>query len=111
MKSQNDRLTHKPQKVQAGKLVYDPVQSSKLCNHYEYEPDFTGLARSVRCFRNNGHPNFQIVTLHIKQGVVERCDYSDPYASFELDDQLMKATIESSLNLNNNWKEGECFKK
>lgn len=86
-------------------------QVSPMCNHFETNPDFTGIARSVKCYLNNGHNNFQILTLHVEKGKVVKCDYSDPYANFEAIARLELWNELAMINLNLNWKEGETFKK
>lgn len=72
---------------------------------------FTGLARSVEAFDNQGFRNFRILTLHIVNGMVEKIDYSDPYASFETIARMELWNEISILNLNNNWKAGKALVK
>jgi hypothetical protein len=72
---------------------------------------FTGVARSVEAYDNQGHNNFRIVTLYIENGIVTRIVRSDPYANFEL---IAKLEIQNELaimNLNNNWKDGRTLSK
>src|SRR4051812_41159189 len=74
-------------------------------------PKFTGLARSVEAFDNQGFRNFRIVTLHLEEGVVRKVEYSDPYASFETISRMELWNELSILNLNNNWKAGKTLVK
>lgn len=73
--------------------------------------DFTGLARSVEAFDNQGFRNFRIVTLHIVHGMVEKAEYSDPYANFETISRMELWNEMGILNLNNNWKPGATMVK
>lgn len=76
------------------------------------DQDFTGVARSIECYLNNGQfQNFRIVTLHIKHGTVKRIEYSDPYAQWEAADRLDLANHVAVINLNNNWKNGDTLSK
>jgi F420-dependent methylenetetrahydromethanopterin dehydrogenase len=75
------------------------------------DQDFTGVARSVECFNNQGFSNFRIITLHIKNGKVERKEFSDPYASFEAISRLELVNELAMLNLNNNWASGKTLSK
>lgn len=73
---------------------------------------FTGLARSLVCFKHmDKFNNFKIVTLHIVEGVVVKQELSDIYANFEAEMKLFLATQASSDNLNRNWKDGMAFQK
>ena len=75
------------------------------------DQDFTGIARSVECFNNQGFKNFRIITLHIHQGRVTRQEYSDPYASFEAISR-MEITNEIAVHcLNNTWSPGKTLYK
>jgi hypothetical protein len=49
------------------------------------EPKFSGIARSVEAFDNQGFRNFRILTLHLQDDRVIKIERSDPYASFEAD--------------------------
>ena len=71
----------------------------------------TCIARSVECYKNQGHNNFRIVTLHIVDGVVTKIERSDPYANFEAEAKLEIANSYAIMNLNNTWQEGKCFQK
>lgn len=71
---------------------------------------FSGVARSMQCFDNQGFRNFRIVTMEIKNGVVVSVAYSDPYASFEAISMMELWNEKSALNLNNNWKDGDTLK-
>ncbi len=72
---------------------------------------FSGVARSLVCFDNNGFRNFKIQKLTIKDGVVVTLEMSDAYASFEAITRLELANEMAILNLNNNWKDGESLSK
>lgn len=72
---------------------------------------FTGIARSVEAYNHEGFRNFRIVTLHIEEGVVQRSEYSDPYASFEAISRLELWNEKSVIHLNSNWKNGETLRK
>jgi hypothetical protein len=82
-----------------------------LANINEGVPDFTGVARSVQCFENQGHRNFKILTLHLEHGMVTLIEYSDPYASFEAMAKMELWNMHSIINLNNHWKDKEAIKK
>lgn len=73
--------------------------------------DFSGVARSVQCFDNQGFKNFRILTLHIENGHVTKVDYSDAYANFETVARLELANEYAILNLNNNWADGKTLGK
>lgn len=72
--------------------------------------DFSGVARSVECFVQQGHNNFRIVTLTIKDGVVVKKEYSDPFASFEAIARLEVKCHEATLALNMGYKNGMAWK-
>jgi hypothetical protein len=77
----------------------------------EVGQDFSGIARSVECYNNNGFRNFRIITLHIVNGKVMRQEYSDPYASFEAISR-MELTNEMAIHsLNNTWQSGKTMFK
>ncbi len=86
-------------------------QLTPACNHIEEKPEFTGLARTMRCYRNNGHPDFQVLTLHIVKGKVMTIEVSDAYKSFEASDRMDLWNDISALNLNSKWEEGKTFSK
>lgn len=77
--------------------------------------DFTGIARSVQCYlkSSSGHEfkNYRIVTLHIKNGKVEKAEFSDPYANFEALVKMELANELGLLKLNNDWAEGKTLQK
>ncbi len=74
--------------------------------------DFTGVARSIQCYLNNGEfKNFRILTLTINKGKVTKVHYSDPYASFELIAKLEFANEMAMLALNNTWEDGKIIFK
>lgn len=75
------------------------------------DQDFTGIARSVECFNNQGFRNFRIVTLTVVRGKVERQEYSDPYASFETISQMELANELSIIRLNSAWEAGKTLGK
>lgn len=72
---------------------------------------FTGIARTVEAYNNQGFRNFRIMTLHIEKGAVVRIDYSDPYASFEAISRMELKTEMSILHLNNTWENGKTLSK
>lgn len=72
---------------------------------------FTGVARTVEAYDNQGFRNFKILTLHILKGMVVKIDYSDPYANFETIARMELANEQSILHLNNNWKSGRTLEK
>lgn len=67
---------------------------------------FTGIARSVKCFNNQGHKNFKILKLHVVDGIVTKVEESDAYASFECIARLEIANEISIIHLNNTWADG-----
>lgn len=72
---------------------------------------FTGIARSVQCFDNQGFKNFRIVTLTIIHGRVEKEEFSDAYASFETISRMEMANEIAIHNLNNTWTQGKTLSK
>ncbi len=72
---------------------------------------FTGVARSVVCFNNNGFKNFKIITLYIENGVVQKTEQSDPYAHFELNAKLEVQNQLAVWNLNDKWENGKTLLK
>lgn len=72
---------------------------------------FTGLARSVEAFDNQGFRNFRIITLNIEHGKVTKVEYSDPYANFEAISRMELWNEMGILNLNNNWQPGKTMCK
>ncbi len=76
-----------------------------------YPKGFTGVARSMQCFENQTWRNFKIVTLHIKDGIVENIDYSDPFCNWEAIAKLEVANTISALNLNGAWVHGKTMSK
>ncbi len=91
--------------------VADFVQTSNMVNSFVEDPDFTGVARSMECFDNQGHNNFRILTLHIKNGRVIRMDRSDAYANFEAITRMELANENSVISLNNHWSNGRTLSK
>jgi hypothetical protein len=73
--------------------------------------DFSGIARSIQCYLNNGFNNFRILTLHIEKGKVKTVDYSDPYASFEALVKMELANELSLMHLGNRWADGKTLEK
>jgi hypothetical protein len=72
---------------------------------------FSGVARSVQCYDHEGYRNFRICRMTIKDGIVTRIEYSDPFASFEL---IAKLELEQELaihNLNSNWLDGKTLER
>jgi hypothetical protein len=73
---------------------------------------FTGIARSVVCYSNNGvFRNFKIVTLTLEDGMVVDVKHSDPYATFEVISRMEIANEIAIHHLNNNWKDGRTLSK
>jgi len=87
------------------------IIADKMKNSTEYDPEFTGIARSVICIHNQGFNNFQICTLYIEKGKVVKMDKSDMWASFECFAFLEMISKRSCDNLNNNFKDGMAFQK
>lgn len=75
------------------------------------EPGFTGVARSVIGFDNQGFRNFKILTLHIENGVVVKTDHSDPYAAFEAMAKMELANDIAVISLNDHWENGKALNK
>lgn len=84
---------------------------SGMANHTHINPDFTGVARSIECFDNQGYRNFKILTLYIENGTVVMADYSDPYAQFEAISKLNHFNDLGTLHLNNCWKHKRTLSK
>lgn len=72
---------------------------------------FSGTARSIQCFWNNGFPNFRIVTLTLEKGKVASTHYSDAYASFELGAKLNLANDIAGISLSLHWEELKAMSK
>lgn len=72
---------------------------------------FSGIARSVEAFDNQGFRNFRILTLHIEEGRVVKIDHSDPYANFEAISRLELANELAILHLNDRWENGRTLSK
>lgn len=72
---------------------------------------FSGLARSVQAYDNQGFRNFRIVTLHLENGSVVKTEYSDPYASFEVIARMELCNELAIIHLNNNWENGKTLAK
>lgn len=77
----------------------------------ETQNGFTGLAKSVQAFNNQGFPNFRIMTLNLVNGEVVDISYSDAYASFECISKLEVEMEMLTITLNNNWEAGKTWKK
>lgn len=91
------------------KATQVPAPSASLADIFNKpEPvSFTGIARSIVCFNtHNQWRNFKIATLHIKDGIVQKIDYSDPYTQWEAASRLDVANDISLIQLNNKWKDG-----
>lgn len=93
------------------KRAEPPLRGGGMTNETVINPEFTGLARSVQCYFNQGHNNFRILTLHVVKGKVTRMDLSDPYANFEAITRLEHWNEISVINLNNNWEHGKTLSK
>lgn len=74
-------------------------------------PAFTGGAYSVVCVKNNGHNNFKLVYLDIKEGKVVNAEYSIPLASFEAQPRIEEYTFQSFTSLSMTWRLGKAFTK
>lgn len=74
-------------------------------------PPFTGIARSVQCFENNGNRNFRILTLHIEDDIVVKTAYSDPYAQWEAISRMDLWNANSLLSLNDSWQDKKALQK
>lgn len=72
---------------------------------------FTGTARSVECYFNQGHNNFKIVTLQIEDGIVISMTKSDPYASFEAIAKMTEWNENAVIHLNSHWQNGKTLSK
>jgi hypothetical protein len=72
---------------------------------------FTGIARTLQCYDNQGFRNFKILTLHILDGLVINIEYSDPYANFEAISRMELANEIAIHHLNNNWAPGKTLSK
>jgi hypothetical protein len=74
--------------------------------------DFSGVARSIQCFLNNGQfRNYRILTLHVQKGKVTKVEYSDPYANFEAMVKMELANELGLIHLNNNWLDGRILER
>lgn len=74
-------------------------------------PGFTGVARSMVCFHNQGHNNFKVVTLTIENGIVVKQELSDPYCQVEALHKFEYANEMSVYSLNNKWEDGKALFK
>ena len=72
---------------------------------------FTGIAKSVECFWNQGHKDFRIITLKIVDGVIVDTHLSDAYASFEAIIKLEQQVNSLIIHLNNHWAHGAAWEK
>lgn len=73
--------------------------------------NFSGIARSVEAYDNQGFRNFRILTLHIEKGQVVKVEHSDPYANFEAISRLELANELAILHLNDRWENGRTLSK
>jgi hypothetical protein len=97
-------------------MAKEKVNKEKWERYPDKLPDselaFTGIARSVQCFMNNGKfRDFRIVTLTIQDGMVIDVKYSDPYASWETIAKLEVISLNSVNHLNTVWKDGRTLSK
>lgn len=72
---------------------------------------FSGVARSVEAYDNQGFRNFRILTLTLENGGVVKIERSDPYASFEAIAKMELLNMDSVLHLNNTWAAGKTLSK
>lgn len=82
-----------------------------MINHIVINPDITCVSRTMKCVRQHGFNNFQILTLHIEKGKVIKMDVSDSYASFEARDKLEFWNCISFENQNCNWNQDRTWTK
>lgn len=74
-------------------------------------PPFTGVARSIQCYENNGFRNFRILTLTIEEGRVTHTAYSDPHMQVEALERLDIMNDLGMLNLNMTWQDKKALSK
>lgn len=99
-----------PEQVPTDPFKIDPL-SDKMRNHTLLEPEFTGIARSVVCYKNQGYNNFRVHTLHLEKGKIVKMDVSDPWANFEAAAILENVSHISMIHLNNTFEDGKAFDK
>ncbi len=92
-------------------LAKNEVRPPGMVNHIRIGSDFTGIARSIECFDNQGFNNFRILTLYVTKGSVTKIDVSDPYANFEAVSRLELWNDIAMINLNMHWKHGKTLMK
>ncbi len=73
------------------------------------EVGFTGVARTIVCYKHNGWTNYRIATITIEDGKVAKVNYSDPYANFEVIQKLELANDYANMRLNANWQDGRAW--
>lgn len=105
-----DRPIDKPVETIPEIFKIEPL-TDKMKNSTELDPEFTGLARSVVCYKNQGYSNFRIHTLYIEKGKVVKMDISDPWANFETAAILENVSHISMIHLNNTYIDGKAFDK
>ena len=96
---------HPTPKTNPDLKLTDATPASKLPS------EFTGIAKSVECFWNQGHKDFRIVTLKIVDGVIVDTHLSDAYASFEAIIKLEQQVNSLIIHLNNHWVHGAAWEK
>ncbi len=93
-------------------MEHDYSRSGMVNALYKMEPhEFSGVARSLECFNNQGHSNFRIVTLYIEKGKVIRTELSDAYASWDAIGKLTYWTDLACIDLNTHWQNGKTLSK
>lgn len=70
---------------------------------------FTGVARSVECVKQQGFNNFRLVTLKIEDGLVVDKKTSYPYCQVEAIAFMEKETAGATWNLNCNYEDGKAW--
>lgn len=84
---------------------------SGMCNPlFSMAPsDFSGVARTVQCYHNQGHSEFRVLTLYIEKGKIVKVDISDSYKQWEAGQKLDHWNNLALIKLNNDWKEGKAL--
>ena len=113
----------KPQtqtKPEPAKAEYNEICTIKTENEAEgmmrvssTDPgSWSGIARCVVCSQDkDGHPNYRVVHLDIKDGILTQILEGERHASFEIQDRLDMANRISVLSLNFNYKDGKVWTK
>lgn len=83
--------------------------ANKMKNSTVQNPEFTGMAFSVICTKNQGFNNFQVATLHIEKGKVMSMDLSDKWVNFETIAVLDHCCHLAMIHLNNTFADGKAF--